>query len=344
MIAALSSRKTPDRLFVNQARVLLSHLPGVRDGRASSIHDSRVATRRIRQLLQLAAGLANQQTEETGERFAKAGKALGAVRDADVRIQLLSGLEARNPHLAPWLVRVRYAQERARQGLVRRLIKRLEQLEIARIVEEASSRHSPFRKALENASRTARWRNVLDMMMAARAHKTIEAIEHAGGVYFPNRLHRARIAVKKLRYALEIPRELGAPDLDASLRGLKKAQEVLGDLHDRQALLDEFQPMAPTPKNGELTATVRLVTEVVEAECRALHERYVARRAALVDIARKADSFRVNRPSGPSSLVAVGATALALSAAAFVGLRGHELKEPPEVASAGQRPRALVKA
>ena len=36
----------------------------------------------------------------------------------------------------------------------------------------------------------------------------LNAIENAGGIYLPDRLHQVRIAVKKLRYVLEIAREM----------------------------------------------------------------------------------------------------------------------------------------
>ncbi len=41
-----------------------------------------------------------------------------------------------------------------------------------------------------------------------RARKLRAAIERAGGIYLADRLHRVRIEAKKLRYALEIQREL----------------------------------------------------------------------------------------------------------------------------------------
>ena len=40
------------------------------------------------------------------------------------------------------------------------------------------------------------------------------AIEHAGGIYLADRLHRVRVAAKKLRYALEIQRELTQSRVD----------------------------------------------------------------------------------------------------------------------------------
>ena len=47
-------------------------------------------------------------------------------------------------------------------------------------------------------------------------------MENAGGIYLPDRLHQVRIAVKKLRYVLEIARELSRSRALARARGRSK--------------------------------------------------------------------------------------------------------------------------
>jgi hypothetical protein len=44
---------TPIAFFQQQTQILRSHLPGVLDGRRDTIHDARIATRRIREVLPL---------------------------------------------------------------------------------------------------------------------------------------------------------------------------------------------------------------------------------------------------------------------------------------------------
>ena len=44
---------TPLTLFHEQIDVLRTHVPGLLDGRLDSIHDARIATRRVRELLPL---------------------------------------------------------------------------------------------------------------------------------------------------------------------------------------------------------------------------------------------------------------------------------------------------
>src|SRR3712207_6954937 len=50
------------------------------------------------------------------------------------------------------------------------------------------------------------------------------------------RSHEVRIAVKKLRYALELVRELSGSRATAHLRTLKKVQDLLGRMHDFEIL------------------------------------------------------------------------------------------------------------
>ena len=44
------------------------------------------------------------------------------------------------------------------------------------------------------------WPTVLRGRIARRADELTRAMDHAGGVYFPKRLHGVRVAAKKLRY------------------------------------------------------------------------------------------------------------------------------------------------
>ena len=62
-------------------------------------------------------------------------------------------------------------------------------------------------------------------------------VENAAGLYLPDRLHEVRIAVKKLRYALEITKELSGSRATASILALKRAQDLLGRMHDLEVLI-----------------------------------------------------------------------------------------------------------
>ena len=112
------------------------------------------------------------------------------------------------------------------------------------------------------------------------------AIERAGGIYLPDRLHRVRIAAKKLRYALEIHRELMRSRSAARLNRLKAQQDLLGRIHDLEVLIDRTrlvqEGLAASNRRGtaELDALVRLL----EDECREGHAAYMHARPGLLKL------------------------------------------------------------
>ena len=306
---------TPYALFRTQIHTLRDTLPGVLDGRPASIHDARIATRRIRELLPLLGDpKRRQEIDDLRSRFKRLGRSLGRVRDADVRVTLLASLETRMPHAAPALVVLRQQREQERLDLLRKLVRRLERLEAVRLIEMFDGSRLSF--ALPWGLRAARaWRRDLAYTLRERAATTKEAIDHATGVYFPDRSHAARIAIKRMRYAMEIAHETGS-ERSAAIRELKKAQDLLGDLHDRQELVDNLTETCPSDK-PEIASQVALLKQVIDAECHDLHTRYLARRSAVIDIC-----YGVRRqPHRIPARSLVAASALAISSGLYARLR-----------------------
>jgi CHAD domain-containing protein len=125
-----------------------------------------------------------------------------------------------------------------------------------------------------------------DARAARRADDVRAAIDNAAGIYLADRLHAVRIAVKKLRYAMEIARELRASRALARLRTLKRVQDLLGHIHDLEVLIARTRALQGTATvrdlklSGELDRLVRFL----EMECRRLHVRYMNERKALLAI------------------------------------------------------------
>ena len=311
---------TPSLLFHTQLQRLEQTLPAVLDGDATGIHDARIATRRLRELLPLVADERRWNgADEVHQRLRRLGRSLGRVRDADTRITLLTSLERRIPSAAPTLVLLRQQREHKRLKRMRKLIKRLERLEALRMVRGLAQRETSW-PYLQSPIRARKWRSDLRDVLDTRARAAQSAIDHATGVYFPNRAHSTRIAIKRLRYALEILHETGADDLGPDIRELKKAQDLLGDLHDRQDLSDDLGRDA-SDANGHPTDTkdqIALVRQVLDAEVRHLHCRYIDRRQRLMEICGRARSVRVQLM--PSSATAI-ATALAVSSGVIAARR-----------------------
>src|SRR5262249_45080617 len=158
----------------------------------------------------------------------------------------------------------RLRQERRRLTFMRKLIKELERLAFEHKVDQLPHRPArialPFRRAQPRS-----WRLDLRQLLDERATDACEAIVHATGVYFPNRTHRARIALKKLRYASEIADDTGVMKDGHLGRDLRKAQDVLGQVHDRETLIRELDRLAS--KHHEVDEQqVRIVQHLAQAE------------------------------------------------------------------------------
>ena len=278
-------------LLDRQTSVLRTQLDGVYDGAVDAVHNARVATRRIRELLSLVPVVPGRDSEEDVAGDYKAiGRALGKVRDIDVQIALIKDLETRAPQTAPPLTLVRLEHERERLAKMRRLIKTLERLNVDVLLQVVTDGHPT---GLRTRLTSTGWRQQLKRLVAERAHNAVNAMSHATGVYFPKRTHGARIAIKQLRYAAEIAEATGLSDIRAAIRTLKKGQEILGDLHDRQALADTLQDYA---KHDGVDPDRRVERQALEGHLITTARADLARRASLREACSEVDHIGCRSP------------------------------------------------
>jgi CHAD domain-containing protein len=294
-------------LLDQQTYILRTQLDAVHDGAVDAVHDARVATRRIRELLALVPGVPGRDGEDdTAKGYKKMGRALGQVRDLDVRIALIQQLEDHTPHTGPSLLLVRRDLEGDRLRKARNLIKTLEHIDVAELLRAVADAHPA---GLRRRLTAGGWPQQLRRLLVERAHGAVDAIGHATGIYFPRRTHGARIAIKQLRYAAEIAQATRLAEMQAAVRTLRKAQEILGDLHDRQALADSLARYGKD--EGVDPEHVQLARQVLEGEVMQLHGQYLARRAGLRGACAEVER-NASRAWRPGPAVAVGA-ALAVS-------------------------------
>jgi CHAD domain-containing protein len=106
-------------------------------------------------------------------------------------------------------------------------------------------------------------------------------MDHAGVLYASGPLHDVRVAIKKLRYAIELSDEVGDRQPGA-VTTLKDAQDLLGRQHDLEIfLMWERQLQLPGPRRGSWRGLAAL-TQGIEKDCRELHARYMRERPALI--------------------------------------------------------------
>jgi CHAD domain-containing protein len=152
--------------------------------------------------------------------------------------------------------------------------------------------------ALENAE-SEDWREPLSARILKRGKALSAAITEAGQLYNPETLHNVRIAVKKLRYALEIAAETGVAAAASPVRLLKRTQDSLGRLHDLQVLQTHVAAAQTAPRQSLPEGALNTIALAIEDECRHLHGRYIAAVPALieaVDIAKQTVVPQIVRP------------------------------------------------
>ena len=314
--------RSPIALAEEQSATLVSHLPAVRDGQDVATHDARVLTRRLRETLAAARHEFDHHAFEKISRIVKqAGRALGEARDHDVALELLKDLEAHAPTAATLFGPLHAATVAEQRRARRSLVKTLEELDvhsIARIARDARRQSKPwFRYA-------AVWRKHLREHVGSRGDALRAAMAHATGVYFPNRSHSARIAIKKLRYALEVADATGMWRSKRAGRVLRKAQNTLGRAHDCQVLIDRLRDASASD-----AAISHLATDVaipfLEAEIAIKYERYLSLREKLTAICDACTRFARPRSAVPALVAAgVGIPSLLL----FTRAPARRLAEP----------------
>ena len=309
MTLPLHTTATLASLLDEQARTLRAQLEGVYDGAVDAIHDARVAIRRVRELLALVPVVPGRDHEDgVARNLKKIGRALGRVRDIDVQLALIADLEHHTTQAAPALVIVRRSYERERLAKTRKLIKTLERLDVDELLNRICDTHP---RGLRKRLTSNGWRQLLEQLIGERARNAGAAMVHARGVYFPNRAHGARIALKQLRYAAEIGAAIGVLDAAGAIKALRKGQDVLGDLHDRQTLADALERHAG---HDEIKAAhIALAREVLEREVLQLHGDYLGRRAAVQEACSEIERAACRPWLGRPHIV-VGTAAVALSA------------------------------
>lgn len=294
-------------------RTLHDTWPSVRDGDSTAIHDARVATRRLRAALPLLGdSRSTDSAAEARSTLKTIGRALGRARDQDAALNLVHEIEGRVPTAAPAaaVLRSRLLPEQLRQR--RRLIKTIEAADLEPLdrLDAALDRH--FHRSRHFWVRP----HPLPAVVAAigvGAEIVQERVEHAAGVYFPNRAHNARVAIKKLRYAVELL-DHGQSVRKRSIRALRTAQEALGHVHDREMLLRRLMAVA----GEEEVPAARALAGVLEAETRSLFETYRAMRPAVLAACAELVvwSRHATAPARPRLLL-VGAVALPSAAVLF---------------------------
>jgi CHAD domain-containing protein len=110
----------------------------------------------------------------------------------------------------------------------------------------------------------------------------------------PNRLHEVRLAVKKMRYTLELAAEVSDAVTPSDLRLLRRTQDLLGRLHDVELLVQQArqEQTSISPPNLAAWRGLDALIAALEDDCRRLHARYCRLSADLTVMAERFSAKR----------------------------------------------------
>lgn len=230
------------QLIMERAAELVRHEAGTRAGEdIEALHDMRVASRRLREALEIFQFCFPPKTyDRLYERVRRVTRALGQARNADVAVAYFSELLSASENLLEQVAlqdilrRLAKCQARARAAMQKELDK-------VRPDDLSGRLEKIFDKLAQNPPARQRGPRIVLLLarrlLAQRLREVFARQRAITGEEDAEGLHGLRIAVKKLRYALETLDFAAGENPKENLRFFKKLQTVLGDLHDRDVFI-----------------------------------------------------------------------------------------------------------
>lgn len=212
--------KEANLLRLRLGKLLKEHDDFLRDNKPETIHDLRVASRRLREAL---GYLENALSPKSHRRLTSAAKkitrTLGPLRETETNMHLIRGWREENsidPLAVELLVhseekRFRKNRLKATKRLTSQTVQSCENV----LTRLRGSRTTPLTES---------------HVLARRSAEFIHFVWSNGMT--DEQLHDLRIKAKKFRYALEIDSRLHARPMGRLIARVRNLQEKLGELHD----------------------------------------------------------------------------------------------------------------
>lgn len=243
-----------------QAEKLAGHLEGARTAAdMEDVHQVRVASRRMRAALRLFEDCFDPRlADPCRKQLKKLLKRFGPARDLDVQIVYLEeeikSLDKKQKALRPGMARLLLRRRQERQKAQKPVLKAVERLEGSGVLTSLRQETDRVLSGQDgpapslNAALADRIAQQVQVCLAD-VETQLESLQDAGDIAGH---HRLRIAVKKLRYTLEIAETAMEGALKPSLKQLKRMQTLLGQLHDCDVWMAEIEQFREEEKQRTL--------------------------------------------------------------------------------------------
>ncbi|MGD0984540.1 MAG: CHAD domain-containing protein [Acidimicrobiales bacterium] len=242
------------RVLRREAAAMLAHVPGTRLGEdIESLHQMRVATRRMRAGIEMFAGVLPVRAVRLRAELGWLAALLGEVRDLDIQLGRFDDWTEEMPgdhrealdELADLLAGHRLQARRALlEGLDSRRYERLVSGLVAMLAQGPSVRSAACRApAVTTMPTLIGERHRAARKAASRAKRTGLATDY----------HRLRIRCKRLRYSLEFASGLYDGELKGFVRQMTRLQDALGSMQDASVASARLQVIALTEEGASLS-------------------------------------------------------------------------------------------
>ena len=274
------------RTLSRRAEALTGQLDDALKGDVEAVHDARVATRRLREVVPVVTGRhRTRKVERLTRRLRKLTRALGPVRELDVALKNLG--ERAGRRRSPGVVALRTHLRDERDAAFERLERKVDRGRAERLLARLGKLEDRLGGASDATSvaELEGARRALAGSAIERARQLGDAIGAAGAMFIVDRVHEVRIAAKRLRYALELAGELRLLATGALVNRLRAIQDVLGDLHDLDVLRTHANLVrAGLPAESPAAIELERLSETLAGEARELHAGYLRKARGLVQL------------------------------------------------------------
>jgi len=229
---------------------ILSHEGLARQRDVDGVHDMRVATKRLREATRVfRPAFGKQRMARHLERLERLNDALGRPRELDVLVLELEDLAARAPKvaagLAPLVARLKAEGQAASTQLTSVLDEALPGL--------AGDIRQLLRDRPKGRGRV--WKMPFAQLGCRTVAQRVQAaVELEAAARIPEAesdFHRLRIAVKRVKYALELFLDVLGKPARRAYKPLAELQELMGEVHDRDVLRRVLRDSVPDTLDAE---------------------------------------------------------------------------------------------
>ncbi len=275
------------RVLRREASAMLAHVPGTRLGEdIESLHQMRVATRRMRAGMDMFAAVLPVRAGRLRAELGWLAALLGEVRDLDIQLGRFDDWTEEMPgdhrealdELADLLAGHRVRARRALlEALDSRRYERLVSGLVAMLVQGPSVRSTAGRApAVMTMPESIGDRHRAARKASRRAKRTGAATDY----------HRLRIRCKRLRYALEFASGLYDGELKGFVRQMTRLQDALGSMQDAAVASSRLQVIALTEEGALLSRAAIFAMGGVARQYRSEAEHLLGDMPELVQLLR----------------------------------------------------------